>query len=436
MKCCALTQGMNEKSSHVPSLLMLAAALLPALVFPLQSQAEDAGPPGATVQGLLEWADAHNPELAAMQYEVDAATARGESAGALDDPMLRMELQDIDNSNPNLLPSKAGAAKYTVLQSFPLWGKRELRRALARTGTEEARGRKLAAVAELHAQIKAAYARRFFTLHAYRLTAQVLELMRDLENIAQTRYANGLAPQQDVIRAQTEQTAMRIELVALEAEQVQTQARLNALLSRPALAPLADPQALRPLPPPAKLGADDLAQRARNANPQLLTQMAQIQAASNNERLIVKNRYPDLTVGVSPVQRGERLDSWELMLEINLPLQRAARRNQEQEAGAMLAAAQQREQAVANQVLSELQEAAAGFESVRRQEQLLKSTLVPQAGATLDSALASYQTGKVDFATLLDAQRGIRKARLDQLKAHAELEIRRSEIERLLGEDL
>ena len=82
------------------------------------------------------------------------------------------------------------------------------------------------------------------------------------------------------------------------------------------------------------------------------------------------------------------------------------------------------------------QEAAAGFESVRRQEQLLKSTLVPQAGATLDSALASYQTGKVDFATLLDAQRGIRKARLDQLKAHAELEIRRSEIERLLGEDL
>ena len=51
-------------------------------------------------------------------------------------------------------------------------------------------------------------------------------------------------------------------------------------------------------------------------------------------------------------------------------------------------------------------------------------------------ALAGYETGKVDFATLLDAQRQIRNARLALLRAQAGQQQRLAEIERLLGEDL
>ena len=46
------------------------------------------------------------------------------------------------------------------------------------------------------------------------------------------------------------------------------------------------------------------------------------------------------------------------------------------------------------------------------------------------------ETGKLDFATLLDAQRQIRKAKLDRLKAQAEAQFRLADIERLLGEEL
>jgi outer membrane protein TolC len=42
----------------------------------------------------------------------------------------------------------------------------------------------------------------------------------------------------------------------------------------------------------------------------------------------------------------------------------------------------------------------------------------------------------VDFATLLEAQRQIRKAKQDREKANAEAQMRLAEIERLLGEDL
>jgi outer membrane protein TolC len=54
----------------------------------------------------------------------------------------------------------------------------------------------------------------------------------------------------------------------------------------------------------------------------------------------------------------------------------------------------------------------------------------------MKAALAGYETGKVDFATLLDAQRQIRQAKLNQIKSRAEAQVRLAEIERILGEDL
>jgi outer membrane protein TolC len=67
---------------------------------------------------------------------------------------------------------------------------------------------------------------------------------------------------------------------------------------------------------------------------------------------------------------------------------------------------------------------------------LMTSSLLPQAELTFNSALAGYENGKVDFATLLDAQRQIRQARQTQIKAQFEAQTRFTEIEKLIGEDL
>ena len=63
--------------------------------------------------------------------------------------------------------------------------------------------------------------------------------------------------------------------------------------------------------------------------------------------------------------------------------------------------------------LAELAENLSGIEAARRTENLLANSLLPQAELTFKAALAGYETGKVDFATLLDAQRQIRKARAE-----------------------
>jgi outer membrane protein TolC len=260
--------------------------------------------------------------------------------------------------------------------------------------------------------------------------------MARLEQIAQVRYAGGLAPQQDAIRAQLEQTAMRGELISLAGDKRQWQARLNAMLARDPAAALADPLALRPVPELSSADAGRLAERARAANPLLRAELARVSGAQKNRDLTQRNRYPDLLLGISPTQIGSRITSWGVMIELNIPLRQDARRDQEREAEAMVSAAQSRAEAVSQQLLGELGANLAGLDSARRSEALVQHQLLPQSELALQSALAAYESGKADFALVLDAQRQIRKARQEQLKVQVEAQMRLAEIERILGEDL
>ena len=124
------------------------------------------------------------------------------------------------------------------------------------------------------------------------------------------------------------------------------------------------------------------------------------------------------------------------MVEVNIPLQQDTRRAQERESQAMLEAARSRREATAQQALSDLSEHLAGLDAARHIETLVAGSLLPQAELTFNSALASYENTKVDFATLLEAQKAIRQARQNQIKARLEGQVRLTEIEKLLGETL
>lgn len=124
------------------------------------------------------------------------------------------------------------------------------------------------------------------------------------------------------------------------------------------------------------------------------------------------------------------------MVEVNIPLQRKSRRAEQREAVALRYAAEARREAVASRLAGELGEVWSALETARRQHELTQKTLLPQAELTYQSALASYQTGKVDFATLLDAQRQIRQLRMALLTYTLEQQVRVIELERLVGEEL
>lgn len=418
-----------------PRLRVLAIALA---LTGLAAQAQDAAP-GADVASLLAIAKAQNLELSGMRHEALAAQERVGQADTLPDPRFKLELQDVTRTgtqNPALWPSDVGSTRYTFSQELPWFGTRTLKREQAEWLAQGAQTQVQTVWADMAARIKLAYAQRYFLQHTSRLSQEVLGLMQRLEQMARARYASGLAPQQDVLRAQTEQVGMQGELIALQAELRSNQARMNALLARPLGAPLASPTSLRLLPDPAQLDYAALEARVRAHNPQLAADDAKWKAADKGVDLALAGRYPTLALGIAPTQFQSDVKTWDLMLEMNIPLWQGNRRAQERESLAMRDAAEARRNATANQLQADLMENVLALQSAQQSEALIRNTLLPQAELGLQSALAGYEAGKTDFATVLDAQRQIRQAKQSQLKAQAEGQARLAQIERLLGEDL
>ncbi|MBN8909722.1 MAG: TolC family protein, partial [Rhodospirillales bacterium] len=90
---------------------------------------------GANVEGLLAAARQLSPSLRAAALDTAAAQAKAEGADALDDPMFNAGYQYYRN------PTVFSGVAVTVTQSFPLWGKRDLRRQAALADMAAARGR-------------------------------------------------------------------------------------------------------------------------------------------------------------------------------------------------------------------------------------------------------------------------------------------------------
>jgi cobalt-zinc-cadmium efflux system outer membrane protein len=394
---------------------------------------------GSDLNGLLDYAREHNPELAAARHEADAAQQRSESADALPDPVLRTELMDITNQGTTgvrLLPSQTGGTRYLLMQSVPWYGKRDLQREVADAQAAQANGQAAASWSDLASRIKQTYAMHYYATASERLAQQTLSLLDGLEQSAQTRYANGIGQQQDVIQVQVEKTMLRGELIALQNERHHTHVRLNTLLARPVNAPLAEPAQLRALPQAAALDEQALLERLTARNPQLQIAAAQIESTEKSRKLAYSNRYPDFTLGVAPTQSGNAVKSWDLMVEFTIPLQQSSRRAQEYEAEAMLSATTARRQALLNQMQSDLAENLSALEAARQTETLIATRLLPQAELTWQSALAGYENGKVEFAMLIEAEKQVLKARQQQLQIQTDMQLRLADIEKLLGEEL
>ena len=119
------------------------------------------------------------------------------------------------------------------------------------------------------------------------------------------------------------------------------------------------------------------------------------------------------------MQRDDRVESYELMLEVEIPLQRRALHERERASRRMEDAALARTESARNALAARLGVAWTQWRAAREQRDVIQNAQLPQADANFQSALASYQVGEVDFNTLLEALnewQGADLARVDALR--------------------
>src|SRR6266849_10454640 len=193
-------------------LLLVAAVSVFAPAKPI-SAAPKAKPPGATVGELVALARQLSPELAAAALTAEAATARITSAGALPDPTLRVDADNLDQRNVSM---NGPTTIYRLMQEFPLWGKLDLKRDVASFEATAARYRRQGAEFELIARVKSVFAARYATYQAHTLTQRTLDTVLTAAATQRDRYAQGGATtQEDVPRLEIEAEELGIELERL-----------------------------------------------------------------------------------------------------------------------------------------------------------------------------------------------------------------------------
>src|SRR5712691_10880216 len=182
------------------------------------------GPPGATATELIALARQLSPDLAAAALSAEAAVARITSAGALPDPTLRVDADNLDQRNVSM---NGPTTIFRLMQEFPLWGKLDLKREMATFEATAAKYRRQGAEFELLARVKSVFAARYATFQAHALTERSLDTVTTAAATLRDRYTQGAATQEDVLRMEVEAEELRIEIERLRGQQTKTAAQLN-----------------------------------------------------------------------------------------------------------------------------------------------------------------------------------------------------------------
>jgi len=204
-----------------------------------------------------------------------------------------------------------------------------------------------------------------------------------------------------VLRAQVEVTRVLQRLAVLRQRRRTLEAQLNSLLVRPpetSIGPLAPVEKS-----PLAYSLEELLERGVANATEIRRQEQLIEESRYAVNLAQKSYYPDFSVGWDYQNRGSGLpEMYGLRVSLNLPVfYKSKQRSEVSEAAATLSSAQQTREAVRTALVFQVKEQ---YLSARASEELLtlyEKGIVPQSMLALESALAAYQVGTLDFLSLI-----------------------------------
>jgi outer membrane protein TolC len=388
--------------------------------------AGDQAIPGATVESVIEVAKRLNPTVAAAALDFDAAVQKIGTAGVLADPTLILEAWDVNRLG-------VGQRRFGVEQEVKLWGKYGLERDIAQADADAAKFQGRATVTELIAQVVAAHGEYNAAYEAVAISVEIKRRYDEILGLLRSRYGTTSVDQQDVIKAEIEAATAEGDVVRRQGEQKSAAARLNALIGRPSMAPLAAPTGFRAV---RTISLAQVQALARSANPMLALAGAQSNSAAQTKSLSDLNYYPDVTLGAKYVQRPFTEDTGEFMLGVKLPLHYEVKDAEQRAAGARLGAAQARNEALRLRIDGQIADAWFGVDALRKVVQIYATRQLPPARSSVDNARNGFQAGTSDLASVFESERRLRAVQLDLLKLKVELQTKYAEIERLAGGSL
>ena len=380
---------------------------------------------------LIQEVLARNPELAATRLQWEASTNRIAQVRSLDDPILSLQLWNV--------PQPFNVARtenhiFGLSQNLPFPGKLGLKGEVASRSADMSEQAVRAKERELVVRLKQSYYDLFLAQKAVQIHHEQVELLRQFVEITHSKFRAGKGSQADVLKAQVELSLLFQHLPVLEQRRKTAEAMLNTLLDRDTSSPLGIAQ--EPSQLPIETPLDDLHGLALNDRPEIKAAELDVQRSEQSRALAQRQYYPDFNVAVQRFQNFQATDGFGAYVAMSIPFAFWTKPKYDagvQEAAAAVSVAQAQQHTLENLTRFQVDDLLAKLRATDQVATLYRTTILPQAEQSLESARAGYRAGKGGFLDLIDTQRAWRGFQLEYFKALVDRQYRLAELEQVVG---
>jgi outer membrane protein TolC len=382
---------------------VLVVVLIVFAALSVHAQTPPAGEP-AKLADLLTEAGNNNPQIHAARQEWDAAKQVPSQVSTLPDPEVMLQQMSVGSPRPFSGYTNSEMANFALgaSQEIPYPGKLRLRGEIAKKDSDVSQQNYESVRRAILVGVKVNYFRLSYLAKRMSILQDDGQLLKLIEESAETHFREGMGSQQDVLQAQLEQTRLLREITATELEAGTIQARLKQFLNRPQLSP--DVEVAQLSESPVAYTYEQLLDAANSNNPYIAGARRLVERQGLQVELAHKDFYPNFNVSYlwlrpDPAEYRAR---YELSIGIRIPIYRSRRQRPE------LAQAESDRDRARSEVEMQSQQTAfqlrQEFLTADKTAELLKiyrEGLIPQARAELQAGMAAYQSDRQDFQALL-----------------------------------
>lgn len=400
-------------------------------------------PKVANLNSLLQWALYHNQQIKVARAQWQQSQTKYPQVVSLPDPILTYTYY-LESVETRVGPQRH---RLSLVQPIPFPYKLYLKGEIADDEVRLARFAYDRTIRDQIAKVQKNFYELLYTHKAIRITQKNEKLLQHFLRVATAEHDKGKAPVPDLLRAQAQVAQMEYDLIRLEElRQIQI-GELNALLNR-------DPNAQLLIAdntyfPPTRSLSPFIAfyKHAVQKQQEILAAKVEQQRADHKLSLAFSEYFPDLSVGFSWIETGERTDvaippsddgqdAWMLQFGMNLPIWVPRRNAKIREARLDTQRADSLQKELENKLAATLKKAYYKTTNAYRLVKLYQKSLLPQAEQSMRIAENWYRDGKGSFLGVLEVQSTYLNFSLALIRSRADYAQSLIEMARLSGGSL
>jgi outer membrane protein, heavy metal efflux system len=388
-----------------------------------------------TLDELIQEANENNPAIKAAQQNASAKKSLILPATTLPDPsftfwhmgdLIPLRLQYGDPSS---------ARTYGIEQEFPFPGKLGLKGKVASMEAEAEEWTHALTHRQVIAELKQTYYELYLIHKSIEILQKNKDLLQSFEKIAETRYQVGQGIQQDVLKAQVEITKLIDRSAVLDQRRWIAEAQINNLLFHPPETPVGKPAEYKKSELTYSL--EELTELAHANSPSLKIQEREIDRRQYSLDLAKKELLPDFSLGFTAFGRDGNPEMYGVTAKAKIPLYFWRKQLPEVDAAKYnLAGAKKMRDSASSTVNFQIKQGYTVATTSDKLVRLYSASIIPQATFSLRSAIANYETGRVDFLALIDSSTALLDYQLRYYESMTEIQKALAQMEPIVGVDL